>query len=264
MRLIFIEGVSGVGKSTTVSNLGKSLSDFGYSVKCHYEGDYDSALDLCWVSYITPYEYEKLLDSFPEEVDKIVKNTLHKGDYVLVRYQTGRTSLFCTQLHQLLHDKEFCYNPQNKLPILKFTEVYSMMWRCFGDSNSSYDYEIFDASLVSHMTNDLMRNNNASSCEIANHLNTLLAFVSDYSPIVFYLYSDNIRNRLINARICRKQPPLNEEKIVFWQKRNKVDSVVLPMLSAPVVMCDVSNNNWTNIENQIFRRLTNNITSTDK
>lgn len=45
-NIIFIEGVSGVGKSTTVSALGEKLLNLGYSASCHFEGDPDSPLKV--------------------------------------------------------------------------------------------------------------------------------------------------------------------------------------------------------------------------
>jgi len=60
-NIIFIEGVSGVGKSTTVTLLSKKLRDTGYLVSRHLEGDPDSPLDLCWASYLTKSEYDTLL-----------------------------------------------------------------------------------------------------------------------------------------------------------------------------------------------------------
>lgn len=65
------------------------------------------------------------------------------------------------------------------------------------------DYAIFDASLISHMTNDMVRNYNASEDEILNHLKELLQSVRQLNPIVFYLSSNDVDNRLVMARQSR-------------------------------------------------------------
>lgn len=75
-NIIFIEGVSGVGKSTTVHTLSEKLRNLGYSVRCHIEGDADSPLDLCWAVYLTLPEYESLLISYPIFTDEFSKNII--------------------------------------------------------------------------------------------------------------------------------------------------------------------------------------------
>lgn len=50
-NLIFIEGVSGVGKSTTTTKLCKKLPESGYTAVCHLEGEIKSPVDLFWVAF---------------------------------------------------------------------------------------------------------------------------------------------------------------------------------------------------------------------
>jgi len=44
-NIVFIEGVSGVGKTTTTMLLHDKLRDMGYNVVCYLEGDRDNPLD---------------------------------------------------------------------------------------------------------------------------------------------------------------------------------------------------------------------------
>lgn len=46
-RIIFIEGVSGVGETTMAQHLCDKLRRLGYSASCYPEGDPYSPLDLC-------------------------------------------------------------------------------------------------------------------------------------------------------------------------------------------------------------------------
>ena len=57
-KLIFIEGVSGVGKSTMVQTLQKELTGLGYKVKSYLEGDYTNPIDFYYTAYFTAHEYE--------------------------------------------------------------------------------------------------------------------------------------------------------------------------------------------------------------
>lgn len=215
-NIIFIEGVSGVGKSTTVYNLGKELRRLGYSVNCHVERDPYSPLDLCGAAYLTMPEYEKLLVENPTFANELSRNIIYKDDYVLLRYQFERTPLYSPELHGELHKREFCYNPTNTSPISKFTEVFTNLWKQFANSeDTKNDFAIFDASLVGHITNDLTRNYNATKDELVDHMETLLQIIRLINPIVFYLSSNNVVERLIKARSSRRETPPDDGRIEF-------------------------------------------------
>lgn len=85
-NIIFIEGVSGVGKTTTVTLLAKKLQDIGYSVSYHLEGEPDSPLDLCWVAYMSKSEYEILLNTYTNFAKELSKNITSIGDGILLQY----------------------------------------------------------------------------------------------------------------------------------------------------------------------------------
>ena len=240
-NIIFIEGVSGVGKSTTVKLLSDNLRNNGYSTKYHLEGDPDSPLDLCWAAYMTIPDYEELALKYPCFADNFAENIIYKSDYILLRYQVQRDNLYPKEIRDELHKHEFCYNSTNKVPLSKFTEVFTDLWKRY---EPECDYEIFDASLVSHMTNDIMRNYNASDDELISHLQTLINLIKRFNPVIFYLSSDNVRERLINARISRGQTPLDEDRINFWEKRKEKDLAILPNLSIESRIIDISNDSW--------------------
>lgn len=260
-NIIFIEGISGVGKSTTVSALGEKLRNLGYSVKCHFEGDPDSPLDLCWAAYLTKSEYENLLITYPIFADELADNIIFQGEYIMLRYQIGRTKLYSSELHDELHKHEFCYNPTNIAPLSKFTEVFLNLWQRFAKSDENkLDFEIFDASLVSHMTSDMVRNYSASKVDMVKHLEALLETINHLNPIVFYLSSYNERERLIKARQSRDQTTLTNEQISFWEKRKQIDLPILTRLSVEAHIMDISNDNWDSIISEIVSRVTSPLT----
>ncbi len=256
-NIVFIEGVSGVGKSTIVSILGEKLRELGYAVSCYFEGGPDSPLDLCWTAYLTKQKYENLMTLYPCLASDFSSNIIFQGEYILLRYQIGRRKLYSPDLHNILQKNEFCYNPTNIMPLSKFTEVFSCLWKRFLESNEIVkDYVIFDASLVSHMTNDLVRNYNATEIEIARHLEILLNIIKPLNPIVFYLSSQDVAKRLAKARESRGQTPPTDEQINFWEKRKQLDSSVLSRLLVETHIKDISNDNWDSIIDEIVSHIT--------
>ena len=254
-HIIFVEGVSGVGKSMTVRCLADRLREAGFRVEAHYEGDADSPLDLCWVAYLSPEEYDAVLTQYPKERELLTANTVHAGAYCLVRYRIDRIPLYPEELDRYMHSKEFCFRPGNMLPLSVFTEVFCDLWRRYRSGPALLDYEIFDASLVSHMTNDLIRGYQATSEELFGHLSALLELIQDKKPIIFYLYTDNVAKRVTEARCSRKQPPLTAEKLRFWEDRMRMDMLVVPKLQANVQYVDVSQGDWSKALETMYQSL---------
>jgi len=264
-NLIFIEGVSGVGKSAIATKLREALENRGYTVACHLEGDPDGPLDLCWVAYLTHVEYANLLLEYTEYAKDLIKNVIYDGEYVLLRYQVGRDNLYSQKLHDELHTREFCYNPVNTAPLSKFTEVFLNLWKKYLQSEElKQDFAIFDASLVSHMTSDMTRNYNASENEMVKHLVSLLQVVNSLNPIVFYLASDNVKNRLLAARKSRRQIPPTDEQLSFWEKRKQMDMRVLKRLPVESYILDISNGDWDSALDSILKRVTSKETDEER
>ena len=175
---------------------------------------------------------------------------------MLLRYRVDRIPLYEEAVDNWLHQREFCYNPANTLPLSKFTDVFYDLWFKYAENcNNNLDYAIFDASLVSHMTNDLMRNYHTRPVELAKHLNKLLNVVCGLHPIIFYLYSDDVEKRITEARIARNQPPLGEYSLQFWKERAAMDQEVLPLLNVDTSWMDISNGQWGTRQFEIMTRI---------
>ena len=93
-NLIFIKGISGVGKSSISAMLCERLRSFGYSANCFLEGDSESPLDLFYVSYLTGDEYRELLRSYPAWVDELQKKSIVEPDHAIVRYQDTKRKYY--------------------------------------------------------------------------------------------------------------------------------------------------------------------------
>ena len=248
-RAVFVEGVSGIGKSTTVRKLRDALRSRGHRAECYAEGDPNHPLDLCWVAYLDAPDYEKMLEEYPSSSDALHENVVYRGDYVLLRYQTGQTPLFSGELDGALRAREFCYNPgHDVVPLKRFTEVFVRMWEQFAQGQGgNCDYAIFDASLVTHMTNDLVRNYGASDDELVGHLEDLLRAIRGLNPVIFYLSSADVRERLIRARKSRGQSRPDDAKIAYWEGRKRKDLSILPRLSAKYRIIRIENDDWDSV-----------------
>lgn len=258
-NLIFIEGISGAGKSTTVKSLSDKLLQAGYSVEYYLEFDFTNPIDFYCVAYFKQDEYEDLLAQQFEFAEVIENNTIFTGDIRLIRYYKGKIALFPEPLLNFFREREFCWKPCNPVPITEYTRVYRTIWEKFAhDTDRRLDYMLFDGSLFHHPINDLLRNYNASSGRIAEHVNTLLQAVSSLRPAIIYLSTDNVAERLQKARSCRGEPPCSEEQITFWEKRKQADMAVMKKISAPFKLYDISQGNRNDVLLQILNDMVKN------
>jgi deoxyadenosine/deoxycytidine kinase len=158
-HLIFIEGVSGVGKSTISLALREALP----SARCFLEGDSDSPLDLFHVSYLTRAQHALLLRAHPASAGALNKRSVIEADYALIRYRNAaREPLFPPELQQYLEARELCYRAQNPPPLPEYEKVFLNLWRQFAQREKlGIPHVIFDGALLHHQINDLMRNYDA-------------------------------------------------------------------------------------------------------
>jgi len=245
MQLIFVEGVSGVGKTTLARKLCDKLNEMGRSARCYLEFDFTNPIDFYCTAYFKQDEYAALLIEYSQFAEDIASNTLIAEDVRLVRYYNEDTPLFTKPLLKILEKHEFCWKPSLLIPISEYTRVYKSVWEQFAqNANAQHDYLIFDGSLFHHPISDMTRNYNASRAQVIHHVNTLIDTVNSFQPWVIYLSSENVAEQLRNARKCRKQSPPTKRQIQFWENRKQMDLVVMQQLSIPYDVFDISSGNW--------------------
>jgi hypothetical protein len=174
MHLLFIEGVSGVGKTTMTKSLSYKLREAGFSADCYLEFDI-KPIDFYCVAYFKQDEYLDLLAKYSQFAEDITSNTISVADVRLVRYYIGENALFSAPLIDLLHEREFCWQPQNPVPFSEYTRVNRLVWEHFAKANDGKtDYLLFDGSLFHHPINDMIRNYAASHKQCSEQINSLL------------------------------------------------------------------------------------------
>jgi hypothetical protein len=256
MRLVFIEGVSGVGKSTLTSQLCDKLNGIGHSADCHIEFDFTNPIDFYCTAYFKQNDYENLLADFYDYNEDIKSNTITADDIRLVRYYNREIPLFFEPLLGTLSKRELCFNPNVPIPLHEFTRVYKLVWDNFVKNTShEHEYLLFDGSLFHHPINDLIRNYNISKEQAISHVNTLIETVMPLNPLVVYLSSVNVAERLKKARECRKQTPPSNEYIQFWENRKQIDFAVMQQISIPYDIYDISQENWDLFIDTIVKRI---------
>ncbi len=252
-RLIFVEGVSGTGKSTTAAKLHEALNSSGYQASCHLEGDSDNPIDLCWFAYLTRSEFQRLILAYPPYADALAAASIVENDYILVQYQNQQTKFYSPELYGYLRNREACYKAAAPIPIDAFTAIFQNRWRRFLDSeHAERDYAVFDGAFLHHPINDLLRNFDASDEQLFKHSKAILQMIAPLKPVVFYLSSDNVEERLRKARQSRGQNAPTPDQIHFWENRKRCDLLMLENLPMESHIIDVTKDSWDGVIQNIW------------
>ena len=255
-KILFIEGVSGVGKSTLVSRLTERLRGQGYSVQSWVEFDFTNPIDFYCTAVVSSEEYEDLCSRYPDSVEALRRYTVAADDIKLVRYYNEDTPLFEQPLLSELWDREFCYEPKNPVPLSDYTRIYQAVWRqYFFTLRQETYYLIFDGSLLHHPINDMMRNYHADKEQILCHIRQLLSAMGHVEKTIYYLRTDDIAEQLARAHADRGQNPPSAEEVDFWRQRYENDLLVLHSIDEEYKILDVSHNGWNEALEMIINDL---------
>lgn len=255
-EIIFIEGVSGVGKSTMVDSLAFALRAKGYQVRSYLEFDFANPIDFYSTAYFRNNEYNRFCAHYEKHLSLIKQYSIPAGNATLVRYYDQNTPLFDEPLLSELELYEFCYKPTRVIPFQEYTDTYEHIWKRFAHSlDRETDYYLFDGSLLHHPLNDMIRNYDVDVLQAGLHVKSMLNAISAIKYHVFYLYTNDISRRLIQAHKSRNQKRPSGDKIEFWKKRYAYDQLILDKYIGKYTSIDVSESGWNSAMNRIILSL---------
>ena len=254
-KLIFLEGVSGVGKSTMAKKLCEDLRSEGKSAKTYVEFDYANPIDFYCVAYYTVEEYETLCAEYPQYENTIQTNTVHAGNARLIHYFNENIPLFEEPLLSEFMEREFCYNPRKPVSFEAYTEAYVSVWKNFVTSLSGdVDFIIFDGSLLHHPINDMIRNYGATKEQVLTHTQKLLDSLGKTEYELYYLQTNGIEKQLKIAYRNRGQNTPDSADVLFWENRYTYDRFVLSNIDCNCRVYDVTDK-WDEIEREIMKEI---------
>lgn len=181
MKIVFVEGIQGMGKSTLINSIYTALPEFHI---CR-EGDY-SPIDLAWCTWMSKEEYEAVLKRYESIRDEIIKNTVKEQEHHIVSYTKILTDI--PNFHKDLETYEV-YNGRKTLRELK--EIIFSRFKNF--SENGY---LFEGSFFQNIIEDLILFHLLSDDEIVEFYRELYSIIEHEQFLLLYLYSDKLEENI--------------------------------------------------------------------
>lgn len=194
MKVIFIEGLPGSGKSTFARKLKEYYQSLGKKVAMYNEGDLHP-IDLAWCSITDSTVFYNLLLKYKKYDDQILSLTKKvKGKYI-----TAYTKVRLDDEDASFYDEFAKYEIYRVDNLQEFLDAHLELWSSFHSEDMIY---IFECIFLQNHINELILKYNKDQQFINQYFNRLLSALQT-KPTLFYIKQLNIDqtlNRIIEER----------------------------------------------------------------
>ena len=191
-RLILVEGIPGVGKTTIAKHIKNHLDEKNIKSKLYLEGNLEHPAD---------YESVACLD------EKVFKDLINKYDIneeIISEYITRENTDYFINYGMILKNKIYndnkpflkalMSNDVYSLPIQKYIRVTKDKWKRFvkTSENESCVY-ILECCFMQNPLTTMLAYHNQSEDVIKNHINNLSRIIDPLNPLMIFLEPKEIK-----------------------------------------------------------------------
>lgn len=216
-RLILVEGIPGVGKTTTARKIKAKLIEEGKDVILYEEGMSHPA-DMAWNACLKEEEYNDFIKkcskmwevskksiSKEELISRIQRQTRIEDNNVILAYTKIDFPEDC--YWSLIGDvasKEIC---DGRKSLDEFRDIHLRRWSKFAEQALLNDnIYIFECAFLQNHIFELLGVYEKSDEEIYLYLKILLETVKSLSPSIVYIEPSSVEDIIIQAANERKSP----------------------------------------------------------
>lgn len=230
-KLILVEGIPGVGKTTTARKLKEKIESQQQLVRLYQEGESHPA-DMAWNAYLTKSEYNDFIQSclnLWETSNKVIeKDELLARIEEQVRREDDRIILAYTRIDF----PEECYWSlikqvaskeifDGRVSFHEFKQIHLRRWKAFAEKAFLDEYTyIFECAFLQNHIFELLGVYEKSNLEIYEYLCDLLETVKPLNPCIVYIEPTNIEKIINQAASERKSQNSNQkdwiDEITDW------------------------------------------------
>lgn len=225
-KLILVEGISGVGKTSYCNTLQKTLSNSGLNAVYYPENSFHPT-NLNRTALLTKKEYENLLieikrmyeckKTFGEIILILNRLVVCEEKNILIPYSSLLNDNHFDPIISIFKKKDIC-NGQSSFS--KYQQCHYVRWKRFAESNDNLDtIHIFDGALLQAALFDLLGFYCMDSEQILNYINEILTSVKNLDPIIYYIDTNNVSS-VVNDAIGSRVNTRWREGFHMWLKHS--------------------------------------------
>ena len=216
-RLILVEGIPGVGKTTTARKIKAKLIEEGKDVILYEEGMSHPA-DMAWNACLKEEEYNDFIKKC-SKMWEVSKKSINKEELISriqrqTRIEDNNVILAYTRIDfpedcywNLIGDiasKEIC---DGRKSLDEFRDIHLKRWSKFAEQALLNDnIYIFECAFLQNHIFELLGVYEKSDEEIYLYLKSLLETVKSLSPSIVYIEPSSVEDIIIQAANERKSP----------------------------------------------------------
>jgi len=191
-KLIIIEGIPGVGKTTTASFIKECLDKRNIRSNLYKEGDLNHPADYESVACLNKLEYLNLKSNFRKYEDILNKYVKMKNEDFFFHYRKMNNDCnFCLSKELL---KELATYDVYNLPIEKYSRLCKEKWLGFAKESKTKDLiNIFECCFLQNPLTTLLAYHNASRTYIKEYIKMLTEIIQELNPILILLHQENVK-----------------------------------------------------------------------
>lgn len=197
-KLIIIEGLPGLGKSTTARMVYDILKSKGIKSELFSEGDYNHPADYDGVAYFSDGDFNKLKNAHLENENILNEIKIRHGSGYLIPYRKIIEEKKISFPDRLLSD--ITKNNVYELPLDLHTVLILNRWEDFVNRCVHEDKTVvFECCFIQNpVTMTMIKNNSAPQVTI-DYVQSLAKRVVPLKPILLFLEQKNIETSLKKA-----------------------------------------------------------------
>jgi len=191
-RLILVEGIPGVGKTTTARNIKKHLDEKNIKSKLFLEGNLEHPADYESVAYLDEKEFNDLINKYNINEKIISEYVSHENTDYFIYYGMMRSNKIYIENKGFY--KQLMSNDVYALPNEKYTEVITKKWKSFVSTSEKSDYiYIFECCFLQNPLTTMMAHHNMSSAFIKEHIRNISEIIKPLNPLIIFLDTKDVK-----------------------------------------------------------------------
>ena len=201
-QLILVEGIPGVGKTTTAKKIKECLDKKNIKSKLYLEGDLEHPADYESVAYLDEEVFNNIINEHSINEEIISEYVFRESTNCFVNYGMMRSNK--VYIEDEYFYKQLMANDVYALPYEKYVEIITNKWQKFVRVTVNEDcVYIFECCFLQNPLTTLMAKHNMSKSFIKKHIKKISEIVKPLNPIIIFLDTKDIRhnfNHVIKER----------------------------------------------------------------